>query len=322
MPLFSIIVATCNRSRDLVECLEAIASLEHPRFEFEVLVVDDGSEPPASEVAQTFSDRISIRNIRQPNAGPAAARNRGAREAVGRWIAYTDDDCRPRPNWLVEFRAGFERWGDCLLGGGIEVPEPKSAGAVASHVLSYHRYERYAREPETTRRLGSLNIAAPRDAFLELGGFDETFRTAAYEDYDLCDRWLASGRPIRFAERAVVVHDHRMTVAELWRQHTRFGRGARSYYRKQRMPLLKRLFSRDLLESYTEAFAGIRHHARGLDQLRVAALIAWAQLGAAVGCFSAHTPNAREALSKASVQSVRKSSAAAAGSRASGGSAG
>ncbi len=50
-----------------------------------------------------------VRLISQANAGPASARNRGAREARGRILLFTDDDCVPMPNWLDAMLACFKR---------------------------------------------------------------------------------------------------------------------------------------------------------------------------------------------------------------------
>src|ERR1700687_4271431 len=99
-PLFSIIVPTYARPLELVDCLEALARLEFRRDSFEVIVVDDGSPSPPAAVVERFRDRLTLNLVTAPHGGPAAARNRGAERATGKFFAFTDDDCRPAPNWL------------------------------------------------------------------------------------------------------------------------------------------------------------------------------------------------------------------------------
>ena len=87
-PLVSCIVPVFNGERFLAEALESILRQTHDRLD--IIVVDDGSTDDTASVARAFGDRI--RYIFQGNAGPAAARNRGIREALGDFIAFLDAD--------------------------------------------------------------------------------------------------------------------------------------------------------------------------------------------------------------------------------------
>ena len=99
-PFFSIIIPTYNRPKQLVVCLESLADLEYPRDCFEVLVVDDGSEISLEPVIAPFHKRINLTLLKQTNAGPAAARNTGARQAKGDFLTFVDNDCKPASDWL------------------------------------------------------------------------------------------------------------------------------------------------------------------------------------------------------------------------------
>src|SRR5208282_2909987 len=87
----SVIVPTWNGAGKIKHCLAALHSqnLDRP---FEIVVVDDGSTDDTVEVVAGYP---RVRVISQPNAGPAAARNRGAREALGDIVVFTDDHCEP-----------------------------------------------------------------------------------------------------------------------------------------------------------------------------------------------------------------------------------
>src|SRR5581483_3099817 len=102
---------------------------EPPPGGFEVVVVDDGS--PAEDGVAGVLDAaaadfpVPLRWVSlEQNAGPAVARNRAWRMAAGEWIAFTDDDCRPRPDWLVRLLAAADRAGGAEVVQGRTEPDP------------------------------------------------------------------------------------------------------------------------------------------------------------------------------------------------------
>src|SRR5262245_60503957 len=99
-PVFSIVIPTYERPRQLAACLQTLARLDYERERFEVIVVDDGGKTPLVNVIAPFHDRLYLTLLTRPNAGPAVARNTGAAQAKGQFLAFTDDDCRPAPDWL------------------------------------------------------------------------------------------------------------------------------------------------------------------------------------------------------------------------------
>jgi hypothetical protein len=101
----------------------ALAQTLAPR---EVIVVDDGSQddgPAIVERMSTVDPRIQL--IRQANAGPSAARNRGIAEAKGTWIAFLDADDVLLPRYLERAArlAGLHPEADVLTAAYREVPE-------------------------------------------------------------------------------------------------------------------------------------------------------------------------------------------------------
>src|SRR5262245_39012600 len=105
LPLFSVIIPTYSRPAQLGGCLEALAATQLAGNSFEVIVVDDGSPSPPRAVVDRFGERLMVRLLTSAHVGPAAARNLGAEQAAGQFLAFTDDDCRPAPDWLPELAA-------------------------------------------------------------------------------------------------------------------------------------------------------------------------------------------------------------------------
>ena len=226
---FSIIVPTYNRPRQLGECLTALVSLEYSHERFEVVVVDDGGTTPLDDVTASFHGGLGLIVVRSANAGPAAARNLGAAHARGRYLLFTDDDCRPRPNWLRALEARGRSARGALLGGRTLNALPGNRCSALSQLIVDVVYAHYNADPDNARFFASNNLAAPAARFHALGGFDPEFRTA--EDRDLCDRWLGDGGRLVYVPDAVVDHAHALTVRGLWRQHFGYGRGAYRFHR-------------------------------------------------------------------------------------------
>ena len=236
-PFFSIVIPSYNRPEKLANCLNAIAFLDYPRDRFEVIVVDDGSKTSLDRVIAPLQNKIQLRLFRQENAGPAAARNRGAKEAQGEFLAFTDDDCQPVADWLSNFAASLATAPTAMIGGKIINALANNLFSTASQELINYLYEYYNPAKEKKAFFASNNIAMPKAGFDSLGGFDVSFPLAAAEDRDFCDRWKAS-YPMVYAPQAQIKHYHHLNIRTFWRQHFGYGRGAFCFHqlRAQRGP--------------------------------------------------------------------------------------
>ena len=97
--VFSIVIPAHNDWHSLSGCLRSLAE-QADCLQFEVIVVDDGSREPAPESVREWKNCYPLSIVRQPNAGIAAARNRGIQEARGEILVFTDADCRFETNCL------------------------------------------------------------------------------------------------------------------------------------------------------------------------------------------------------------------------------
>ena len=228
VPSFSIIVPTCNRPRQLRECLGALAMLDYPKSCFEVIVVDDGSKPALQATDfDGFSGRM--RWLRQPNAGPAAARNFGAEKAKGDYLAFTDDDCMPGPGWLNGFARAFEKAPQALVGGRTANGLPGNTYSTTSQMIVNAATDYFLATHSQFQFFPSNNVAIPADLFRSIGGFDVSFRTS--EDRDLCDRWVRQGYRLIYTSNAFIQHYHELTLRGFLRQHFGYGKGANQFHR-------------------------------------------------------------------------------------------
>lgn len=228
---FSVIVPTYNRTEALTHCLDALARQDYPCHAFEVVVVDDGGDTPLDSIIERFGDAVSLRLIVSTHGGPAKARNVGASCARGRYLAFTDDDCRPAPDWLAKLARVLEQASDSMVGGRTKNGLPANPYSSTSQLIVDVVYAHYNASVDQARFFASNNMAMPAALFREAGGFDEQFLIVACEDRELCDRWLHRGLKMRCAPEAVVYHFHPLTLHEFCRQHFTYGRGAAQYRR-------------------------------------------------------------------------------------------
>jgi len=233
LPFCSVIIPTLGRSKPLANCLAALAAQDYPSDSFEVIVVDDGSPTSPEEVVAPFRGRLDLTVIAQRHAGPARARNTGAERATGALLAFTDDDCVPAAGWISALAARYVASPEQAIGGLITCALSHNRYAIASQVLITYLYEYFNSHNSQTggvRFLTSNNLAIPRELFLQIGGFDTAFPSAAAEDRELCERWHRMGFQLAYAPEAVVEHAHQLTMRSFWRQHFAYGRGAHRFH--------------------------------------------------------------------------------------------
>lgn len=230
-PRISIVIPTYNRPEQLAVCLQACARLDYPRDRFEVIVVDDGGVEPLDRIVARFHGVLTLKLVQQENTGPAAARNRGASEAAGEFLVFTDDDCAPAADWLNALVRHCVAFPDCVVGGRTVNALTHNPYSAASQLLISYLFSFYNASPHNARFFPSSNLAFPIKQFRAVGGFDVTYPRAAAEDRELCDRWLHLGHRMIYDAEAVVYHAHALTFRTFVRQHFHYGQGAFCFHR-------------------------------------------------------------------------------------------
>ena len=174
-PAVSVVIGTWNRAPLLGRCIESV--LAQTFADWELIVVDDGSEDDTFAVVEPFLRRHSnIRYLRQANRGAPLARNAGILAASGRHLTFLDSDDRYLPEHLasrLEILAAHPEVD--LLQGGLLLEEEVL-------VVDYYQRDRMI---DLRDCVVLPTFFARREVFLELGGF----RDLSYgEDTDLWER--------------------------------------------------------------------------------------------------------------------------------------
>ena len=224
--MISIIIPTFDRPQALQKCISAL-SLQQYDGQWEVIVVDDAGIHDLLPVIAGFEKRINITLVRQAcNKGPASARNVGARQANGEYLAFLDDDCEPDTNWVHALAIKLRK--SVLLGGCTENRLSKNIYSEASQLLVSYLYSHFKDTPWYF--FTSNNFAMDKESFLSIGGFDESFKTSAGEDRAFCAQWIKRGYQLEYVPDALIWHSHELTLSSFCFLHTKYGRAA-SHYR-------------------------------------------------------------------------------------------
>jgi len=191
------VIAVVTTVRDGAGALPALAdALEaQTHRDFEWVVIDNASRDATAEVAAARGATV----VGEPQPGRARARNRGVAATGAPLLAFTDADCRPRPDWLERLAACLER-GEPLVAGRVVVTTSAAPNAI-EHFEALWRF----RDDPQRGWAPTANLGMRRDAFDAIGGFDASYRHIG-EDVDLCLRAATAGFSLTRCPEAVVEH--------------------------------------------------------------------------------------------------------------------
>jgi glycosyltransferase involved in cell wall biosynthesis len=211
MPNDGVSVVLCTRNGHSKGFLDAALDsvLAQSVTPFEIIVVDDGSTDGTADHVRR--DYPSVRIVASARSGLAAARNTGAAEARGRWIAFVDDDDLWRPGKLAAQLGHLSDTDEAATV--ISASRLVEVDADGSNAKAERRIDHLARWPACLIGSAILPSGAlmSRAAFIESGGFDE--RLSAASAYEFWIRRLSSGATVRFTDAVMV--DYRRHGAQM-----------------------------------------------------------------------------------------------------------
>jgi GT2 family glycosyltransferase len=212
-PDASVIIPVYNNIHYTAACLHSIVAHAGQRS-FEIVVVDDCSNDGSAEYLSACSGITVIRNER--NSGFIASCNHGAAAAAGNTLVFLNNDTTVTPGWLDALLETFELFPEAgAVGAKLVYPDGRlqEAGGIIFSDGSGWNYGRldHPHKPEfsfasAVDYVSGACLAVPRALFEELGGFDDHYAPAYYEDTDLCFRLEAAGYQVIMQPTCVVIH--------------------------------------------------------------------------------------------------------------------
>ncbi|SMC26320.1 Glycosyltransferase, GT2 family [Desulfacinum hydrothermale DSM 13146] len=179
----SVVICTYNRSYNLPRCLEGLARQQDAaQISWEVVLVDNNSRDNTARVAKRLAKRLplDLNYVFEGEQGLSAARNRGVRQARGRFLIFIDDDILVSSRWLRSAWDAFRSSGADAVGGRIHldpgVPLPRW---IDRELRGFLGHQDYGESPlfldGITRYPFGGNMAVTRQAFHRVGGFDTSY---------------------------------------------------------------------------------------------------------------------------------------------------
>lgn len=212
-PAVSVIVLNWNGAAFLPRCMEALQAQSFR--DFEVLVVDNGSTDHSVDQLETRWPGFRLLRLEQ-NMGFAVANNRAAQWVSGRWIVFLNNDAFPQPDWLQRLMEAAQAWPAFSFFASrlvyAEDPERMQASGDVLNISGF-AWSRDNGIPVARAHLEVEEVFSPcaaaamyqRQAFLEVGGFNEAF-VSHLEDIDLGFRLRLAGHRCLYVPAAIVAH--------------------------------------------------------------------------------------------------------------------
>jgi len=221
---FSFIVPVYNRPDEIRELLQSFSNLEGD-FNYEIVIVEDGSSETSEAVVNSFREQLHISYYFKSNTGPGDSRNFGMKKAEGDYFIILDSDVILPSNYLIEVNAFLSKtYYDCF--GGPDAAHDSFTNlqkAINFAMTSFITTGgiRGGKQQVEDFQPRSFNMGLSKKAFLDTGGFG-TIHPG--EDPDLSLRLLKKGYKTTLIRSAFVFHKRRISWSKFYKQVNKFGK--------------------------------------------------------------------------------------------------
>ena len=220
---YSIIVPVYNRPDEVDELLQSLC--DQKLKDFEVLVVEDGSQRDCKAIVEKYHDRLDVKYFMKPNSGPGQSRNYGAERANGEWLIILDSDVVLPPGYLQAIDHSLSSLHSPLSSKIVAFGGPDAAHPDFTPVQKAISYSMTSFFTTGGIRGGkakldkfyprSFNMGIRRDVYQQLGGFT---KMRFGEDIDFSYRIVEAGYQPRLFPEAWVWHKRRTDFRKFFRQ--------------------------------------------------------------------------------------------------------
>lgn len=214
---FSVVVPLYNRPDELAELLSSLCEQTDKRFE--VIVVEDGSVKKGGAVVEDYRKHLDLTYIEQENAGPGAARNRGAEAAKYDYLIFFDSDCVIPPDYIRIVNSRLtHQYADAYGGPDAALPSfTPMQKAINYSMTSFFTSGGIRGGQNSMEKFNprSFNMGVSLKAFHDIGGYG---KMRFGEDIDLSLRLREAGFRTALLTDAFVYHKRRSTLRQFFKQ--------------------------------------------------------------------------------------------------------
>lgn len=222
MKKYAIVIPVYNRPLEVDELLESLIRQECK--DFEVVIVEDGSDDPCKHVIDRYTDKIDIRYYYKENTGPGDSRNFGMEKAEAEYIILFDSDCIIPPQYFCAVdRALSENPLDAFGGPDAAHDSFSDIQKAINHAMTSFITTggiRGRKKQLDKYQPRSFNMGFKKSAIKKIGGFSTVHPG---EDPDLSYRIMNAGYNVGLIPEAYVFHKRRIDFSKFATQVYKFG---------------------------------------------------------------------------------------------------
>lgn len=218
MPKYSVIIPIYNRPDEIVELLDSM-TLQSQKEDIEIIIVEDGSERPCEEKINCYFNELDLKYIYQDNGGPGSARNRGAKDASGKYLIFFDSDCIIPSDYFKKVNNHLEKDAPDMFGGPDKehtffTPVQKAISYSMTSFLTTGGI-RGGKEGMDRFYPRSFNMGVKKEVFGKLNGFSDM---RFGEDLDISMRAFENNFSVKLFPDAAVYHKRRTNFKAFFKQ--------------------------------------------------------------------------------------------------------
>lgn len=218
----SIIIAIFNRKDELSDLLFSLT--KQTDADFEVIVVDDGSEVDLLPIIEEFKIKLNLKYFKKTNSGAGLSRNFGVEKASGEWVIFLDSDVIVEQDYIQNVRKNLVKNPADAFGGADKADKNFN---VLQKAISYSMTSvlttggiRGSKKSVGKFQPRSFNMGVKKTAFEQVGGFSEM---RIGEDPDLSMTLWENGFQTKFYDDIAVYHKRRTDLIKFAKQVYQFG---------------------------------------------------------------------------------------------------
>lgn len=228
---YSFIIPVFNRPDEVDELLDSLT--RQTVTDFEVVVVEDGSQVPCEDICRKYAARLDIHYYMKPNSGPGQSRNYGVERAKGEYVIILDSDVVVPENYLRAIDEELRRNPADAFGGPDRAADSFTPvqKAISYSMTSFFTTGgiRGGKKKLDKFYPRSFNMGLRRDVYMQLGGFS---KMRFGEDIDFSIRIFKAGCRCRLFPEAWVWHKRRTDFRKFFRQVYNSGIARINLYKK------------------------------------------------------------------------------------------
>jgi len=190
-PFFSVIIPAFNEEKTISQTLESVLRQNFPRRQYEIIVVNNNSTDKTATIVKKFP---AVKLIHEPKQGYVYALKRGAKEASGEILVFTDADTIVPPDWLNQYQKAYQNLRVVMVGGAANFQPKFGLIFLIQAFLNLFGF--------LTKVASGFNFSLRRHTYEKIGGFNPQINFHA--DTDLILRAKKEGKAVFLLKNRVI----------------------------------------------------------------------------------------------------------------------